>query len=66
MLSILLCGNVWVRNRKGNAHIELEIIRPMSDAFVFSRSVLDLVLVDLVAPGGISVFVEENWVASYA
>lgn len=66
MSSILLCGNVWVCNKKGNTHGEMKLIRPVANDFVLSRSVSDLVLVDLVAPGGISVFVEEHWVASYA
>lgn len=44
----------------------MELIRPVTNYFVFGRSVFDLVLVDLVASGGISIFIEEHWVASYA
>lgn len=66
MPSIFLCGNVWICNRKDNAHVEMELIRPVANDFVFRCSISDLVLVDLVAPRGISIFVEEHWVASYA
>lgn len=38
----------------------------MADDFIFSRSVSNLVLVDLVASRGISIFIEEHRVASYA
>lgn len=57
---------MWAWNRKGKAHIEKELIRPMANDFVFSRSVSDLVLVDLVATRGISIFIEEYWIASNA
>lgn len=44
----------------------MELIRPVANYFVFGRSVSDLVLVDLVASRGVSIFIEEHWVASYA
>lgn len=63
--SPLSCFEVaW--NRKINAHAEIELIRPLSDYFVFGCLVSDLVLVDLVASGSVSVLVEEHWVSSYA
>lgn len=58
-----MCGYGY---KKGKAYIKMELICPVANDFVFSRSVSDLVLVDLIAPGGISVFIEEHWVASYA
>lgn len=57
---------MWAWDRKGNTHIEMELIRPVADYFVLGRSVSDLVLVNLVASRGISVFIEEHGVASYA
>lgn len=44
----------------------MELICPVTNDFIFSCLVSDLVLVDLVASRGISIFVEQNWVASYA
>lgn len=44
----------------------MELIRPVANNFVFGRLVSDLVLVDLVATGGISILIEEHWAASYA
>lgn len=48
------------------AHVKVELIRPMANDFVFGRPVSDLVLVDLVAARGVSVFIEEHWVSGYA
>lgn len=64
MLSILsedMCGNL-----EGKAHVEMELICPVANYFVFGCPVSDLVLVDLVASRGISIFIEEHWVSSYA
>lgn len=44
----------------------MKLVRPVTNNSVFGRFVSDLVLVDLVATRGISIFVEENRVASYA
>ena len=44
----------------------MKLICPVANHFVFSRLVSDLVLVDLITTGSISVFIEEYWVASYA
>lgn len=57
---------VWAVDREGSAHVEMELIRPVADYFVFSCPVDDLVLVDLVASRSISVFIEEHRVSSYA
>lgn len=54
------------RKKKGSAYGKMELIRPVADDFVFSRVVVDLVLIDLVAPGGIPVLVEEHRVAGDA
>jgi len=51
---------------KGDAYVEIELIRPLADYFVFGGLVSDLVLVDLVSPRSISVFIEEHWVSSDA
>lgn len=61
-----LCEGVWAWNRKDKAHVEMELIRPVANNFVFGRSVSDLVLVDLVATRGVSILIEEHWAASYA
>lgn len=69
MPSIPLCRYVWeygMWNRKGNAHVEIELIRPGANYLVLGRSVSDLVLVDLVASRSISIYIEEHWVSSYA
>lgn len=42
----------------------MEFVCPVTDDFIFSCPVSDLILVDLVASRGISVFIEEHWVAS--
>lgn len=57
--------SVWKWKRK-DAHIEIKLICPVANHFVFSRLVSDLVLVDLVTTGSISVFIEEHRIASYA
>lgn len=57
--------SVWEWKRK-DAHIEMKLIGPFTNHFVFSCSVFDLVLVDLVTTGSISVFIEEHRVTSYA
>lgn len=44
----------------------MKLICPVANHFVFSCPVFDLVLVDLVTTGGISIFIEEHRVASYA
>lgn len=54
------------RIENASAHIQMELIRPVTNNFVLGCSVSDLVLVDLIASRGISVFIEEHWVASYA
>lgn len=56
---------MWEWKRK-DTHIEMKLICPVANHFVFSCPVFNLVLVDLVATGSISVFIEEHWVASYA
>lgn len=56
-----MCGNI-----EGIAHVEMELICPVANYFVFGCPVSDLVLVDLVASRGISIFIEEHWVSSYA
>lgn len=56
---------MWEWKRK-DAHIEMKLICPVANHFVFSRSVSDLVLVDLVTTRSISIFIEEHRVASYS
>ena len=63
MLVLLECVR---RCKRKDAHIEMKLICPVANHFVFSRLVSDLVLVDLITTGSISVFIEEYWVASYA
>lgn len=48
------------------SHIEMKLIRPVADHFVLRCSITDLVLVDLVATGGVSVLVEEHRVSCNA
>lgn len=59
---VKMCGSV---EQKEKSHVEVKLIGPVPDHFVLRRSVPDLVLVDLVATRGISVFIEEHWVAGY-
>lgn len=52
--------------RESIAYTEVELICPVANDFIFCRAVSDLVLVDLITAGGISVLVEEHRVASDA
>lgn len=52
--------------RESIAYIEVELICPVADDFILCRAVSDLVLVDLITAGGISVLVEQHGVASNA
>lgn len=54
---------VWKRK---DTYIKMKLTCPVANHFVFCRSVSDLVLVDLIMTGGISMFIEEHWIASYA
>lgn len=44
----------------------MKLICPVANHFVFSCPVFDLVLINLVTTGSISVLIEEHRVASYA
>lgn len=44
----------------------MKLICPVANYFVFGCSVSDLVLVDFITTGSISIFIEEHRVASYA
>lgn len=48
------------------AYIQMQLVGPMANDFIFSCSVFDLVLVDLIAPRSISIFIEEHRIPSYA
>lgn len=53
----------WCLEQKETSHVEVKLIGPVPDHFVLRCSVPELVLVDLVATRGVSVFIEEHWVA---
>lgn len=47
-------------------YIKMKLICPVANHFIFCCAVSDLVLVDLITTRGISIFIEEHWIASYA
>lgn len=60
------CVSVCVGRGVLESYIEMKLIGPVADNFVLRCPIPDLVLVDLVATGGVSVLVEQHRVSCNA